>query len=112
MNVNVKDFIKKITLVIVGLIIVSLLSSLVFGFFLGLGGNIKMIGFNKVAFDPLITIAYMMLFYFMSMFYQPDAKKQFYLFLLVLFMSFAVSFIQGAIFIVILYVVFRKFKLI
>jgi hypothetical protein len=79
---------------------------------LAIGGNIQSVGFNKLAFDPMITIAYMMLYYFITLFYQPPAKAQFYLFLFTLFLSFTVSFIQGAIFLVVLYFFLRKARII
>jgi hypothetical protein len=48
----------------------------------------------------------------MSMFYQPSSKPQFYLFVFTLFLSFTMSFVQGSIFMMFLFIVFRKVNLI
>lgn len=104
--------IKKLVLIFIVLFVANLIASFFFGMLLTIGGNIQSVGFNKLAFDPMITIAYMILYYFITLFYQPHSKAQFYLFLFVLFLSFTVSFMQGAIYMVVLYFLLRKFNLI
>ncbi len=83
-----------------------------YGTFLGLGGNVQVIGLNRIAFDPLISIAYMMLYYFLLMFEQPSKNSQILLFLLTLFLSFTANFIQGSVFLVVLFFLLKKLKLI
>lgn len=104
--------IKNLTLILIILFVANLISSFFLGMLLTIGGNVKVIGFNKLAFDPMITIAYMILYYFITLFYQPASRAQFYLFLFVLFLSFTVSFMQGALYLVVLYFLLRKFNLI
>lgn len=109
------DFIstlKKIILLFVILLVANIVSSFFLGMLLTIGGNIQAVGFNKLAFDPMITIAYMMLYYFITLFFQPSARAQLYLFLFTLFLSFTVSFIQGALYLVVLYFLLRKAKII
>lgn len=109
---NLGSLLKKIILIFVILFIANFIASFFFGILLTIGGNIESVGFNKLAFDPMITIAYMILYYFITLFYQPVPKAQFYLFLFTLFLSFTVSFIQGAIYLVVLYFLLRKFNII
>lgn len=104
--------IGKTLLVLVVLLTANIVSSFIFGMLLAIGGNIQIVGINKLAFDPLITIAYMMLYYFMTLFFDPAARIQLYIFLFTLFLSFTVNFIQGAIFLVVLFFLLRKFELI
>jgi len=104
--------ITNIILIFVVLFVSNIIAAFLFGILLTVGGNIQTVGLNKLAFDPLITIAYMMLFYFLSLFFQPSARAQFYIFLFTLFLSFTVSFIQGAIYLVVLYFLLRKVNII
>jgi len=105
---------KNIILVGVTLIISTFVSSFMLGILLTMGGNIQVVGagLNNLAFDPMITIAYMMLFYFVTLFFQPRAKTQLYLFLFTLFLSFTVTFIQGAVFMLTFYFILRKVNII
>ncbi|MDH7476320.1 MAG: hypothetical protein QHH09_02505 [Microgenomates group bacterium] len=109
---NIVEYLKKILVILLILVLANLLSSFFWGFLLTMGGNIEVIGFNSISFDPLITIAYMILFYFLSIFYQPVPKAQFYLFLFTLFLSFTVNFIQGSIYLVLIYIFLRQFRII
>lgn len=104
--------IKKVIGIIAVLFVGNIIASFLFGVLLTLGGNIQSVGFNKLAFDPVITIAYMMLYYFVTLFFQPPPKAQFYLFLLTLFLSFTVSFLQGSIYLVVIYYLLKKFNII
>jgi len=58
--------------------------------------NVIFSGLDKVSFDPLITIAYFFVYYFLTLFFQPNTQHQYYLFLLTLFISFTVNFVQGS----------------
>lgn len=109
---NLKIKLINMLVVIAILFLCNFLSGFFWGFFLTLGGNIRVVGFNEISFDPLITIAYMILYYFITLFYQPNSKAQYYLFLFTLFLSFTVNFIQGAIYLVFLYMFLRFAKLI
>jgi hypothetical protein len=106
------DKIKKIILVILSLLIANIVSAFSLGVIMVISGNINIIGLNKINFDPLITIAYILLYYFLSSFFHSEGRFHFYLFLFTLFLSFTVNFIQGAIFLVVFYLLLSKFKLI
>jgi hypothetical protein len=106
------DKIKKIILVILSLLIANIVSAFSLGVIMVISGNINVIGLNKINFDPLITIAYILLYYFLSSFFHSESRFHFYLFLFTLFLSFTVNFIQGAIFLVVFYLLLSKFKLI
>ncbi len=110
MNINLVTVGKKLFFLVLLLILANLASTFLFSFLSVFGGNIQVIGLNQVAFDPLITMAYMMLFYFITLYFQP--KHQLALFLFTLFLSFTVNFIQGSIFLVVFYFLLRKFKLV
>lgn len=104
--------VKKIIIFIVILVLANLVASFLLGLISAMGSNIQLIGLSQVSFDPLITIAYMLLFYFNTLFYQPSPRAQYYLFLYTLFLSFTVPFIQGALFLVVFYFLLRKLKMI
>ncbi|SRR3989339_554208 len=98
-------------LIFIFYIIANFGSAFLVGVLTQIGGNIKLVGI-QLSFDPLITIAYLMLFYFNTLFYQPSPKAQHALFLFTLFLSFTVSFIQGSIFLSIFYWLLKKAKII
>lgn len=106
------NILKNIGLIIISLLIANIFSAFFLGILMMIGGNITIVGLNQVNFDPLITIAYILLYYFINSFYQTAGKAQMYLFLFTLFLSFTVNFIQGAIFLVIIYFLLSKFRLI
>ncbi len=101
----------KSTLAFISLVIAFIVSRALFVWLVAIGGNIRFIG-GRFSFDPLITIAYMSVYYFITLFYQPSPKAQFYLFLFVLILSFTITFIQGSILLVFLYALLRKLKII
>jgi hypothetical protein len=104
--------VKKIALIVLCLFLASLVGAFFQGFLGNIGGNITLIGFNKLSFDPLITIAYLLLNFFISAYYQPSSKTLYYLLLLTVFLSFTKDFIQGSIILISLYFFLRKFKII
>ncbi|PIU36997.1 hypothetical protein CO005_02230 [Candidatus Roizmanbacteria bacterium CG_4_8_14_3_um_filter_34_9] len=106
------DIIKKIVLIVLSLLIANIISAFLLGIMIMIGGNINVVGLNEMNFDPMITIAYILLYYFINSFFQSEGKSQLYLFLFTLFLSFTVNFIQGAIFLVIIYFLLNKFRLI
>lgn len=101
---------NKFFFIILALILANLVSSFSVGFLTAVSSNIQVIGFNTLSFDPLITIAYMMLYYFVTLFFQPGTTTQFYMFLLALFLSFTTPFVQGAVMLVALFFLLRKFN--
>ena len=110
--------IKSIVKTIVGLGVIVLflfLANIGSAFFIGflgsLGGSFSTIGLSQMNFNPLMTIAYIMLYYFLTLFYQPSVSAQYKLFLFTLFLSFTVGFIQGAVFLVIFYFLLRKARI-
>ena len=106
------DIIKKIVLIVLSLLIANIISAFLLGIMIMIGGNINVVGLNEMNFDPMITIAYILLYYFINNFFQSEGKSQLYLFLFTLFLSFTVNFIQGAIFLVVVYFLLNKLKLI
>jgi len=104
--------VKKIAIILLCFLLASFVAAFFQGFLMSIGGNITLVGFNKLSFDPLITIAYIMLYFFVNYFYQPAQKDQYYLFLLTVFLSFTKDFIQGSVIIISLYFFLRKFKVI
>lgn len=109
---NIAKHFKKIILFVVVFIVANLVAAFLLGMVTALGTNIQVVGLNGLSFDPLITIAYMLLFYFTTLFYQPSSRAQYYLFLYSLFLSFTVPFIQGALFLEVFYFLLRKLKII
>ncbi len=109
---NPLPLLKKAVLFIVIVLIANLASSFFLGVLLSVSSNIQVAGFNSINFDPMITIAYMILYYFVTLFFQPSSRAQFYLFLLTLFLSFSVPFIQGTLFLVTFYFLLRKVRII
>jgi hypothetical protein len=103
---------KRTVVILFSLFLANLLSSFLLGFFMSYGGNIQMVGINEILFEPQITIAYMMLFYFLVMYFQPSVNSQLPLFLLTLFLSFTTNFIQGTFFLVGIIFLLKKFKVV
>ena len=101
-------FIANCILILIGLVLANIASGFLFGILLSIGGNIKQLGVNKLAFDPVITIAYMMVYYFITQIFIPSRSAQFYLFLFTLFLSFVANFIQGTLFLVVFYILLRR----
>lgn len=111
-RIDVGKTLKLTALLIVILVIATLVSSFFVGFFTSISSNIQVAGFNNITFDPLITIAYILLYYFITLFFQPQPRPQLYLFLFTLFLSFTIPFIQGSVFLITTYFLLRKFNLI
>lgn len=64
------------------------------------------------SFDPLITIAYILVFYSVSHYYSLTKKQAYYYLLLSLFLSFTINFVEGSLVLVALAPTLRKLKLI
>lgn len=102
----------KALLILAIFLVANFISSFLTGVFTLAGGNISIIGLNQIAFDPALTIAYIILFYFIVHFYNLTQRAMYWIFLFTLFLSFTVNFIQGAILLVILPPLLKRFKLI
>ena len=63
-------------------------------------------------FDPIITIAYILVFYSVSFYYSLTKKQAYNYLLLALFLSFTINFVEGAMILVFLAPLLRKLKLI
>lgn len=63
-------------------------------------------------FDPIITIAYILVFYSVSFYYSLTKKQAYNYLLLALFLSFTINFVEGAMVLVFLAPLLRKLKLI
>jgi hypothetical protein len=107
---NITEILKKGGLVLIACISSAFVASLAVAFLIGVGGNIEVVGFTSLAFDPQITIAYMILHYFLSEYFYVERRLPLFLFALLL--SFTTNFIQGSIFLVLFYALLRAFKLI
>lgn len=73
--------------------------------------NVSVSGIST-SFDPLITIAYILVFYSVSHYYSLTKSQAYYYLLLSLFLSFTINFVEGSLVLVFLAPVLRKFKLI
>lgn len=107
---NFIDLLKKGAIILGALIVSAFVASLAVVFLIGVGGNIEVVGFTSLAFDPQITIAYMLVHYFLSQYFEVERKLPFFIFTLLL--SFTTNFIQGSLFLVLFYSILRLFKLI
>jgi len=107
---NFKAILKTIAIIATA-IGVSFLSAVLAGVVMALGGNVTVANLD-IIFDPQITIAYILTFYFLSHFYDLPRRQMYNFFLLSLFLSFAVNYIQGAILLVILPPILKKLHLI
>lgn len=101
-------FIANCIFILIGLVTANIASGFLFGILLSIGGNIKQLGVDKLAFDPVITIAYMILYYCIIQIFVPSRTAQLYLFLLTLFLSFVANFIQGGLFLIVFCMLLRK----
>lgn len=63
-------------------------------------------------FDPLITLTYLVYFYFLNSLFSFTNKQRSYYFLLTLLLSFTVNFVEGSILLLVLFPTLRKLKLI
>ena len=97
-----------ILLVTVG---VGLLAAVLSGILVAISGTAQISGV-QVVFDPQIPLAYVIVGYFAGYFNELSKKVQGNLFLLALFLSFTVNFIQGALTLVLLPPVLKKLKLV
>ncbi len=73
--------------------------------------NISLAGV-KTLFDPLITTAYILVFYSVSHYYSLTKKQAYNYLLLALFLSFTINFVEGSMILVFLAPALRKLKLI
>lgn len=80
-------------------------------FVAGFSENIDQLSL-ATAFDPMITIAYILVFYSVSFYYSLTKKQAYNYLLLALFLSFTINFVEGAMILVFLAPILRKFKLI
>ena len=109
---RIKDIAIRLLVLGIVVLLANFISSFLLGVLLSFSSNIRAIGLNSISFDPLITIAYILLFYFTTLYYQPKAEYQYFLFVLTLFLSFTVNFIQGALFLIAFYFLLRKVRMI
>lgn len=106
-----KSKIYKYFLILIVLILSSFLAALIAGVFMAIGGNIGTVDFT-VAFDSSLTIAYLLLYYFLSSFYQLSRRQNYLYLLLAISLSFTTDFVQGSILLIVLPPILRKFRLI
>lgn len=102
----------RFVLITCAVVIGILISSFFYGFVLSMGGNIQVVGIKKVAFDPMITIAYMVLYYLCTTFHTPTQRTRLAMIMFALILSFVINFIQGSVFFITVYYLLLKFKII
>jgi hypothetical protein len=102
--------IKNVGFVLLSLVVAYIASAFLAGVFTALGGNIEFAGLTGISFDPLITIAYLILYHYLSFFFKLTRKISFSFFLFALFLSFTLNFIQGAILLILLLFFLEKAK--
>lgn len=106
---------RKINLKPVFIILVTailyILTIVLSTFIAGFSENIDQINFTT-SFDPLITIAYILVFYSVSFYYSLTKNQAYNYLLLSLFLSFTINFVEGAMILVFLAPLLRKLKLI
>lgn len=108
---NIKELLKKTLFFIVAIFLANIISSFVVGFLTGFGeSNAQYVKMGRLIFDPLTTICYLMLFYFLNLAYHTQKEVNYPLFLLSLYLSFIVSFVQGAIFLIVVFFILKKFR--
>ncbi len=103
---------KNIVLTLVLLVVSSLLSALLGGGIAALGGNVELVGLSSISFDPVLTIAYIILYHYLSHFYQATGRAAYWLFLFAILLSFTVNFIQGAILLILFFAGLKRLKII
>lgn len=114
MPISFKLFFAKLgrPLFFIILIIISgLIATVISGILMAMGGNIQAANL-QIIFDPQITIAYILLSYFLGYYYHLTQKQAYFFFLFALFLSYTTNFIQGSIMLVIIPLLLKKFKLI
>lgn len=105
-KINLKPLLIIITSVV--LYLVTLITSTLLASF---SENITQTNLTT-SFNPLITIAYILVFYSVSFYYSLTKKQAYNYLLLALFLSFTINFVEGAMVLVFLAPLLRKFKLI
>lgn len=65
----------------------------------------------EVYFDPQITIAYMLVAYFLSHYFSLTGRQSFWTFITALFLSYTTIFMQGSIFLIFVLALLKKFNL-
>ncbi|PIR99123.1 hypothetical protein COT87_01140 [Candidatus Collierbacteria bacterium CG10_big_fil_rev_8_21_14_0_10_44_9] len=81
------------------------------GFISAFSNNIESGAFT-IIFDSQITIAYLIMYYSLAHFYKFSERQNYLLFVTTLLLSFTTNFIQGALTLLILPPLLKKFKLI
>jgi hypothetical protein len=107
---NTVEYLKKGLILLLVFAVSAIAAAICVAFLVGLGGNIEVVGFTQLAFDPLITIAYMVLHYFLTRYFRIAQKLPLFIFVLV--MSFTTNFIQGSLFLVFFFALLRVFKIV
>ncbi|OGD83106.1 hypothetical protein A2572_02875 [Candidatus Collierbacteria bacterium RIFOXYD1_FULL_40_9] len=97
-----------ISLIFIGLYILTIILST---FLASFSENIDQLNLTTT-FDPIITIAYILVFYSVSFYYSLTKKQAYNYLLLALFLSFTINFVEGAMILVFLAPILRKLKLI
>lgn len=107
---KIKSFFKFLGIIFVFVLVYVL--AIVFSNLLGrISENIRLSGVN-VLFDPLITVAYLAVFFSVSHYYSLTKKQAYIYLLLSLLLSFTINFVEGSFVLVLLAPTLRKFKLI
>lgn len=97
--------------VIISFVLIYLGSAVATGFISAFSNNIETSTFSLV-FDSQITIAYLLMYYMLIKFYKLSDKQNYVFFVTTLLLSFTTNFIQGALTLLIVPPLLKKFGLI
>lgn len=105
----------KVVLKVLGILILFVLvylgASVATGIISAVSNNIETSTF-AIIFDSQITMAYLLMYYFLAKFYKFSDSQNYTLFVVTLLMSFTTNFIQGALTLLVLPPLLKKLKLI
>ena len=93
------------------IVCLGLLSAVLSGVLVAISGTAQISGI-EIVFDPQITLAYIIVGYFVGYFNELSKKTQGNLFVLALLLSFTINFIQGALLLVMLPPALKKLGLV
>lgn len=108
---NIILFIKNVLIILVLFIIANALTSVITMILARISYNIKVVDL-KLVFDPLITVAYLAVYYVLNSIYQPRQESLNGLFVMTMIFSFSMIFFKGAVLMYVMYFLLRKTRLI
>lgn len=122
--INIKNIITKFITKYLFLLVLLIIANTISYFIASVSKNIFFYSHHysiEVYFNPfikplvaiayfIIIITYLIIYYFLTLFFKPNYKAQFYLFVFTIFLSFTMEFNRGVIYLVVLYALLKKFN--